>query len=118
MSTAPNSCIRPPLSNRTERYCLIILAVMYVGPVAAMMVWAWSRQTSRSVAGILLTAALVASVIAAITRTWRRFFWVQFPLSAMSAAFIIYAWLFHMPPGHTLAGILAGTSWEEVRGFI
>jgi glucan phosphoethanolaminetransferase (alkaline phosphatase superfamily) len=102
---------------RSERYCLYALGAMYAGPTVAMVVWAWAVQAPRSIVALLLTAVLVATVIAAATRTWRLFLLVQLPLSLLALAYAAYTVKFGVPPGRTLAGILARTSWEEVWGF-
>jgi len=91
---------------------------MYAGPIVAMVVWAWAAQAPRSIVALLLTAVLVAAVLAAATRTWRPFLLVQLPLSLLALGYAAYTVKFGLPPGHTLAGILVRTSWEEVRGFI
>jgi glucan phosphoethanolaminetransferase (alkaline phosphatase superfamily) len=103
---------------RTEKFCTLGVALMYVAPVVAMVAWAASSQAPRGILAVALTALLLACLFAAATRTWRLFFLVQFPLSALAVAFVLYTLVFHMPPGRTLALLLLGTSWEEVRGFI
>jgi glucan phosphoethanolaminetransferase (alkaline phosphatase superfamily) len=60
----------------------------------------------------------LAIVVAAVTRSWRRFFLVQLPFSILGVGFVIYTLTFNMPPGRTLAHILVGASVEELRGFL
>jgi glucan phosphoethanolaminetransferase (alkaline phosphatase superfamily) len=66
---------------------------------------------------VVITFVLTAYVIAIVTRTWRRFFLVQFPVCLLGVAFAAYTVTFGMPPGSALASILAFTSLEEVLGF-
>lgn len=96
---------------------LVALAGLLYGPVVAMAFWAAGTYSTRSVVALLLTATLVAALASGITRSWRRFFLLQFPLFVLGVAFIAYTFGFGMVPGRTLAMILVGTSWEEVRGF-
>ncbi|MFI4890131.1 MAG: phosphoethanolamine transferase [Steroidobacterales bacterium] len=103
---------------RTDKLCILALALMYLAPVIAMVVWSTSSQTPRIIVSIPLAAVLLASVVAAATRTWKIFFLVQWPLSVLSVAFVLYAQLYHMPPGRTLALLLLGASSEEMRGFV
>ncbi len=103
---------------RSDAIRLAVLALMYVAPAVAMMLWSISSQSLRSILAVALAAVLLASIAAAATRTWKIFFLAQWPLSVLSLAFVLYALLFHMPPGRTLAMLLLGASWEEVRGFI
>ncbi len=84
----------------------------------AIAVWAWRARAPRCAVAVLVTFVLLACLVAAITRTWRRFYLVQFPLCLLGVAFVTYTLAFGIPPGHTLAGILLGTSWDEVTGFI
>jgi glucan phosphoethanolaminetransferase (alkaline phosphatase superfamily) len=83
-----------------------------------MFCWASSVQAARSVIAIALTAVLVACLIAGLARSWRVFFSLQLPLTMLGLAYAAYTIAFGMPPGRTLAGLLVGTSSEEVRGLI
>jgi glucan phosphoethanolaminetransferase (alkaline phosphatase superfamily) len=102
---------------RSERYCLFAMAVIYAGPIVVMTLWASSAHSVRSVVTVPLTALLLACLIASVTRTWRIFFLVQLPLWLLSVAYTAYTLIFGFPPGHTLAGIVAATTVEELRGY-
>lgn len=67
---------------------------------------------------ILLTTLIVAAISAAVSRRWRPFFIVQFPLNFIGIAFVAYTVAYGMPPGRTLANLLVGASIEETRGFV
>ena len=105
-------------ARRAARAAFYALGVMYAAPVVVMIVWAAKAQALRSIVAIALAALLVACAVSAATRTWRRFFLVQLPLSVLSVAFVIYTVTFNMAPGRTLARILAGASFEEGQGFL
>jgi glucan phosphoethanolaminetransferase (alkaline phosphatase superfamily) len=104
--------------SRQDRYCLVALAVMYATPILAMIIWASAKQPVLTVAALLLVGALLFAVTSASTRVWRYFFLLQFPFALLSLAFAFYTIHFGMPPGETLAEVLVGTSWEEIRGFL
>jgi glucan phosphoethanolaminetransferase (alkaline phosphatase superfamily) len=91
---------------------------MYGAPAIAVILWATKAQAFRSIVALVLAEVLIACAVSAMARTWRRFFLVQLPLSVFSLAFAIYTLEFNMPPGQTLARILAGASLEELRGFL
>jgi glucan phosphoethanolaminetransferase (alkaline phosphatase superfamily) len=104
--------------SRQDRYCLIALAAMYATPILAMAIWASAKQPALTVTTLVLVTVLLFCAVGACTRVWRYFFLVQFPLSFLSLGFVIYTISFGMPPGDTLADLLVGTSWEEIRGFL
>jgi glucan phosphoethanolaminetransferase (alkaline phosphatase superfamily) len=83
-----------------------------------MMRWATDSQHARGIIAIALVAVLVAFFVAAVTRTWRRFFLAQFPLSLLAVGFVCYTVAYHMPPGRTLALLILLTSREEISGFL
>src|SRR5580698_3382066 len=101
-----------------EKWCLLAMGIAYRAPVVAMMWWAAGSQHLRGILSIALVAILLAFVVAAATRTWRRFFLAQLPLSLLAVAFVCYTLAYHMPPGRTLALLVLMTSWEEMRGFL
>jgi glucan phosphoethanolaminetransferase (alkaline phosphatase superfamily) len=103
---------------RIERLCSYAIWALYAGPTIAIAAWASQTRTPRSTVALLMTFVLVACLFAAITRTWRRFFLVQFPLCLLGVAFVTYTLAFGIQPGTTLASILVATSSEEVRDFI
>jgi glucan phosphoethanolaminetransferase (alkaline phosphatase superfamily) len=74
-------------------------------------------QAGRSTVAVLLVLALEVSLLAALTRTWRRFFLLTVPLFILSLPFATYTVVFGVPPGRALALVLAGTSLEELTGF-
>jgi glucan phosphoethanolaminetransferase (alkaline phosphatase superfamily) len=86
-------------------------------PYAALAVWLGYATGWQSVAAFLACAALILWLLAFVTRTWRRFFLLQWPLFVLCAAFAAYAIAYGTPPGQMLAYVLATSSWEEVRGF-
>jgi glucan phosphoethanolaminetransferase (alkaline phosphatase superfamily) len=104
--------------SRIERFCLYTAWLSYALPSIAIAIWAWRARAPRCAVAVLVIFALVACLFAAITRTWRRFYLVQYPLCVLGVAFVTYTLAFGMPPGHTLAGILVATSSDEVKGFI
>jgi glucan phosphoethanolaminetransferase (alkaline phosphatase superfamily) len=104
--------------SRVDRLCLAALAVMCTSPVMAMIIWSSTTQTPLTVISILLTAVLLECALGAATREWRRFFLVQLPLCLLSLGFVAYTTQFDIPPGDTLAQIVAGASLEEIEGFI
>jgi glucan phosphoethanolaminetransferase (alkaline phosphatase superfamily) len=101
-----------------EKWCLLAMGIAYSAPVVTMMWWAAGSQHLRGILSIALVAILLAFVVAAATRTWRRFFLAQLPLSLLAVAFVCYTLAYHMPPGRTLALLVLMTSWEEMRGFL
>jgi glucan phosphoethanolaminetransferase (alkaline phosphatase superfamily) len=103
---------------RIERLCFYAAWLLYATPSIAVAAWASRTRAPRSAVAVLMTFVLVACLLAAITRTWRRFFLVQYPFCLLGVVFATYTLTFGIAPGHTLAGIVVATSSEEVRGFI
>lgn len=101
-----------------QKWCLLAIGIVYSAPIVAMMWWAAGPQRVRGIVSIALAAVLLAFVVAAATRTWRRFFLAQLPLSLLAVGFVCYTLAYHMPPGRTLAFLVLMTSSEEVRGFL
>ncbi|MFL6602984.1 MAG: phosphoethanolamine transferase [Steroidobacteraceae bacterium] len=99
-------------------YSCLALAAACAAPALVTAICAVRFQTARTVVTVLLTTLLLAFLIAALTRTWRRFFLVCFPLFAVSSAFAAYTAMFGVPPGRALAMVLVNVSWEEVIGFL
>jgi glucan phosphoethanolaminetransferase (alkaline phosphatase superfamily) len=97
---------------------LYILGALRVAPLIALTFWASRDQGSRSVITVLLTGFLEIYLIAALTRTWRFFFVVSFPLFLLGLLYATYTILYGTPPGRSLAFILLTTSPEEVIGFL
>jgi hypothetical protein len=85
--------------------------------IGRQLAWASRMRSLRSAAAILITFIVVTYLFAAMTRTWRRFWLLRFPVCLLGAVFVIYTVTFGMPPGSTLASILAFASIEEVSGF-
>jgi glucan phosphoethanolaminetransferase (alkaline phosphatase superfamily) len=104
--------------SRVDRFRLIALATMYGSPPTIMAVWACSHEPLPTALTIVLTGVLLACLFAAATRVWRYFFLVQFPLASLGLGFAAYTIQFNIPPGETLAQIVAGVSLEEIRGFL
>jgi len=105
------------MPNRTFYY-RVALAAFCTVPVLATAISEIGRQSTRTIVTILLVSILIAFLIAALTRTWRRFLLVCFPLVLVSSAFAAYTASFGVRPSSTLALVLLSTSWEEVVGFV
>jgi glucan phosphoethanolaminetransferase (alkaline phosphatase superfamily) len=109
---------RPGLKpNRIFYYC-IALAAVFQAPVLTTAISQIGRQSTRTIVTILLVSILISFLIAAVTRTWRRFLLVCFPLLLMSSAFAAYTVSFGVRPSRSLALVLFSTSWEEIVGFM
>jgi glucan phosphoethanolaminetransferase (alkaline phosphatase superfamily) len=83
-----------------------------------MAVWAFVHEPSLTAITIVLTGVLLACLIAAGTRVWRYFFLIQIPLALLGLGFAAYTIKFNIPPGDSLAQIVAEVSLEEIRGFL
>jgi glucan phosphoethanolaminetransferase (alkaline phosphatase superfamily) len=103
---------------RLERLCLYAAWAFYAAPTLAILAWSLRVRPPRTTVAILMTFVFTAGLVAAVTRSWRRFFLYQFPICLLGVAFVTYTVAFGIPPGTTLASILAGASWEELEGFI
>jgi glucan phosphoethanolaminetransferase (alkaline phosphatase superfamily) len=103
---------------RIDRLCAYVVWALYAAPTVIIIAWTAKMRSSRSAAAVVITFILTAYVVAVVTRTWRRFFLIQFPVCLLGVAFAIYTVAFGMPPGSSLASILAFTSLEEVQGFV
>lgn len=103
---------------RIDRLCAYVAWVLYAAPTVVIIAWALQKRSAQCAAAILITFAVTAYLAAALTRTSRRFLLLQFPLCLLGLAFVAYTLAFGIPPGSALAGILAFTSFEEVKGFI
>jgi glucan phosphoethanolaminetransferase (alkaline phosphatase superfamily) len=102
---------------RIDGFCAYVVWALYAAPTIMIVVWAAKMRSSRSAVAIVITFVLTAYVIAIITRTWRRFFLLQFPVCLLGVGFVAYTVTFGIPPGSALASILAFTSLEEMQGF-
>jgi glucan phosphoethanolaminetransferase (alkaline phosphatase superfamily) len=102
---------------RIDKFCAYVVWALYAAPTVMTIAWAAKMRSSRSAVAIVITFISTAYLIAIVTRTWRRFFLVQFPVCLLSVAFSAYTVTFGMRPGSALASILAFTSLEEVQGF-
>lgn len=103
---------------RRSHLLLAAAGVLYAAPSCVLMGWAALHRSPRTAAAVLLATMIVAAVMAAITRYWRSFFVLQFPLFLLGIAYLGYTVLYGMPPGQTLASLLSGASLEEIRGFL
>ncbi|MFL6602285.1 MAG: phosphoethanolamine transferase [Steroidobacteraceae bacterium] len=103
---------------KRARYACLALIALSSAPALAAAICASKFHTARSVVSVLLTTAVEAVLIAALTRTWRRFFVVNFPLFVVGLVFALYTVQFGVPPGRLLALIVVNTTWEEVTGFL
>lgn len=77
-----------------------------------------NHSAPRALAVLVLTTGMMLLLIAALVRTWRMFYLVQFPLIVLGAGFIGYAVTFGALPGETLAMVLLTSSWEKVKGAL
>src|SRR6202789_163759 len=102
---------------RIDKFCAYVVWALYAAPTVMTIAWAAKMRSSRSAVAIVITFISTAYLIAIVTRTWRRFFLVQFPVCLLGVAFSAYTVTFGMRPGSALASILAFTSLEEVQGF-
>ena len=99
-------------------YRCVVLAAFCTAPVLATAISQIGRQSTRTIVASLLVSILICFLIGALTRTWRRFLLVYFPLVLMSSAFAAYTVLFGGRPSSTLALLILSTSWEEIVGFV
>lgn len=101
-----------------KSYSFVALAVLCAAPALATAISQIGRQSTRAVVTILLVSVLIAFLIGTLTRTWRRFFLVSFPLVLGSSAFAAYTVAFGVRPSPSLARVALNASWEEIVGFI
>jgi glucan phosphoethanolaminetransferase (alkaline phosphatase superfamily) len=93
------------------------LGVLSAAPFIAMLLWSLDTQAPRSILTLVLTSILITVLLAGCARTWRRFFFLAFPLWIVASAYAAYAILFGKVPGRAVALLLSGASWEEVSGL-
>jgi glucan phosphoethanolaminetransferase (alkaline phosphatase superfamily) len=103
--------------HRWVTFRLGVLGALGSVPFAAMLLWSLPQHEPHSTAALLASSVLLAMVLAACTRTWRRFFLVYFPLFILAAAYAAYSIWFGSLPGPTLAMLLIGATWEECAGL-
>jgi glucan phosphoethanolaminetransferase (alkaline phosphatase superfamily) len=101
-----------------QRLCWGVIWTLYIAPAVTIAAWAYLNRSPRTAVAILITFLVIGGLTAAITRTWRLFFLVQYPICLLGVAFVAYTLSFGIPAGSILAGIVAGASFEEVAGFI
>jgi len=87
-------------------------------PYLALGTWLERIKGSQSVAAFVLSIAVQLWLFAFVTRTWRRFFLLQFPVFLLGITFVAITVTFGTPPGQLIAFVLATSSWQEVRGFL
>jgi glucan phosphoethanolaminetransferase (alkaline phosphatase superfamily) len=102
---------------RRELAGLLAAATLYCAPAVTMVAWGAADQSSRSLVSVFLAGALIAFAVAGMTRTWRRFFLIQYPVFLFGTAYAAYSLKFGMVPGRALALVLLGSSWEELEGY-
>jgi glucan phosphoethanolaminetransferase (alkaline phosphatase superfamily) len=95
-----------------------LAALLYSLPTLLIAAWAMKGQSARIVLMVVVSTALIATLVAVVARTWRRFFVWQWPLFALEIGFVGYTLSFGMPPAHTLSMIVVNTSMEEIIGLI
>jgi len=106
-----------PMANRLIYSCAALVALCAT-PVLVTAISLIGRQSTRTIVAILLVSILSSFLIAALTRTWRRFLLVCFPLVLVGSAFAAYTASFGVRPSSSLAVVLLTTSWEEIVGFV
>jgi glucan phosphoethanolaminetransferase (alkaline phosphatase superfamily) len=106
-----------PQTSPTAWISCCILGALWGAPFIAMLLWSLNTQALRSVLTLVFTTILVTMPLAACARTWRRFFLWTFPLWVVAAAYSICAIVSDRVPGHPVALLLSGTSWEEISGL-
>src|SRR4051794_30838588 len=99
-------------------YRWVVLAAFCGAPVLATAISQIGRQPTRTIVAILLVSILISFLTASLTRTWRRFLLVCFPLVLVSSVFAAYTVLFGVRPGSALGVVILSTSWEEIIGFV
>lgn len=104
--------------HKWANYSCVLLGACCAAPVLATAVSQVPLQTTRVIVTILLVPILVAFLIAALTRTWRRFFLVCFPLFLLSSLFAAYTLSYGVRPGQPFAVVLVSASWEEIVGIL
>ena len=95
-----------------------VLGALCAAPFVAMLLWSVSTQSRRSVFTLVFTLILFTVALGAGARTWRRFFLLAFPFWIIATTYAIYAIVSDGVPGHAMALLLAGASWEEIRGLV
>jgi glucan phosphoethanolaminetransferase (alkaline phosphatase superfamily) len=93
------------------------LGALYAAPFVAMLLWSLNTQPPRSILTLVASTIFVTILLALCARTWRRFFLAIFPLWIVAAFYATYAILFGKVPGHAMALLLSGASWEEISGL-
>ena len=84
------------------------LGALSSAPVIAMLLWSLKTQTLRSILTLVLSAILIAALLATCARTWRRFFVLTFPLWVVASAYAACTILSGKVPGRALALLLSG----------
>lgn len=100
------------------RPSLYVLATLRIAPLLVLAVMACRYQATRGVTSLLLCGFLELYLFASLTRTWRLFYWVGFPLVLLGALYAAYTVSYGTPPGRGLALILVTASPEEVLGYL
>jgi glucan phosphoethanolaminetransferase (alkaline phosphatase superfamily) len=96
--------------------CAVVGALAML-PFLAMLWWSWNTLPARSTSTLALSAACVAGVLALCAGTWRRLFLISFPVWVIGASYAAYTVVVGKPPGHAVALLLSGASWEEIAGL-
>ena len=104
--------------SRMARVSCYSLGALSSAPVIAMLLWSLKTQTLRSILTLVLSAILIAALLATCARTWRRFFVLTFPLWVVASAYAACTILSGKVPGRALALLLSGASWEEISGLV
>jgi glucan phosphoethanolaminetransferase (alkaline phosphatase superfamily) len=94
-----------------------VLGCLACAPWIVMLLTPTRLQDPRSIATLCATAILLVLLLAACTRTWRRFFLAYLPLLLVAAAYATYTVLFGGVPGETLALLILGATWDECAGL-
>jgi glucan phosphoethanolaminetransferase (alkaline phosphatase superfamily) len=86
-------------------------------PLAVVGVWLLRAKGLQSLCAFVVSIALLLALVAMLTRSWRLFFLIQFPIVLLSTAFAMYVIAYDVPPGDFIAYVLATSTGDDVRGF-
>ena len=99
-------------------YSLYALLGMLAAPVVAMLAWSYQAQAWRALLTLLLSAAVSFTLIAGITRTWRRFVLFSFPLFVLGVIYTAFTLQMGIVPGRAMALLLNSSAPEDMLGAV
>ena len=103
---------------RPDKWRVVLLGVLLFAPTAVMLARASMYVNVRAMVAAALVTVLVLVLASGFARSWRRTALLLYPVFVVSAAGAAYAAYARMPPGHTLALLIASMSVEELVGFV